>query len=161
MLLFVLSAPPGFAASGCEDLRGGLINPGVSWLLEIKPILVRECRGCHGVFGRQPDFSDCGDPYCNPDKRLDALFKLYFADFVVPGQPMQSRLLLQVNCSDPGAAPQMPLDRPVLPRSERELIYDWIAQGALAYPSIQVPDDSPVRDFVFPMAFRDGMESIR
>lgn len=145
-LLLALPGQAAIAASGCEDLRGGAITPGVSWLLEIKPILVRECRGCHDI-GQTPDFSDFP---------LDALYKLHFADYVVPGQPMQSRLFLQVNCSDPGSLPQMPLGAPVLPRSERELIYDWIAQGAVGDPGMSAPSG-----FVFPMAFRDGMESIR
>ena len=130
------------AASGCDDLSGRTLHPNVDWRLDVKPILSSRCLGCHNG-GLPPDVSDNG---------ADAIFKLVNFYFK-PGRPQESRLFVKVNCDSPDGGGRMPLGSTKLSVLQQELIYDWIAQGALG----EMPTGSISRTFIF----RDGIESLR
>lgn len=132
----------GLAASGCDDLSGRPIQFGVDWQTEVKPLLQSACAGCHS-FGGDPDFSDVG---------VDAIFKIVDR-YAVPGAPLQSRLFVKINCDSPDGGFRMPFFEPALSLEDQELIYDWIAQGALG----EDPPGQIARDFIM----RDGLESLR
>jgi hypothetical protein len=142
------------AATGCADLSGTPIRPGVSWQNDIKPIFnelispTGRCTSCHnsGAPAAGLDLSD---------DQFDAIYKIV-GDPVRPGDPLGSRLFNKVNCSEPDSGSQMPLTGALLSTEEREMLYDWIEQGAYG----EDPDSSDgaiYRDFMF----RDGAESIR
>ncbi len=144
------------AATGCADLSGTPIRPGVSWQDDIKPIFnelispTGRCTSCHnsGSPAAGLDLSDEGG--------FDAIYKIIVGDIVVPGNPLSSRLFNKVNCSEPDSGSQMPLAGALLSAEEREKLYDWIEQGAYG----EDPESSNgaiYREFMF----RDGAESIR
>ncbi len=149
----IASASAG-APAGCADLRGTPIHFNVSWQADIKPLFnelispTGRCTSCH-----------IGDPPAGgldlSDNNFDAIYKVV-GSVVQAGSPLTSRLFEKVNCSDPNGGLQMPLGGDPLTIAERELIYDWIAQGAYGEDPNSV--DGPIaRDFIF----RDGSESIR
>ncbi|MGD9582470.1 MAG: c-type cytochrome domain-containing protein [Lysobacterales bacterium] len=142
------------AASGCADLSGTAIIPNVSWQLDIKPMINEvismegRCTSCHS--GSDPpaglDLSD---------ENIDAIYKIV-GGVVMAGDPGTSILFNKVNCETPDVGSQMPLGGAPYTIAQRELIYDWIEQGAQGEDPNGV--DGPIfRDFVF----RDGGESIR
>lgn len=143
LMLGVLGLPhTARAASGCDDLSGRPIQFGVDWQTEVKPLLQSACAGCHS-FGGDPDFSDVGS---------DAIFKVVDR-YAVPGKPLQSMLFVKINCDSPDGGFRMPFFEPALSLEDQELIYDWIAQGALG----EDPPGQIQRDFIM----RDGLESLR
>ena len=145
---------PAPQATGCQDLSGTPIHPSVSWQDDIKPIFnelispTGRCTSCHN-FGSPSGGLDL------TDENVDAIYKIV-GDPVRPGDARASRLFNKINCSEPDNGQQMPLSGNLLSTLERELIHDWIEQGALG----EDPEssDGPIfRDFVF----RDGGESLR
>ena len=151
--LVLCAAPSAQAATGCDDLSGTPINFNVSWQLDIKPMFndmispTGRCTSCHIGMNAAGglDLSD---------NNGDAIYRV--VTVLVPGNPLGSVLFGKVNCSSPDNGSQMPIGGDRLTIAQRELIYDWIAQGAYG----EDPDgvDGPIyRDFMF----RDGSESIR
>jgi hypothetical protein len=142
------------AATGCQDLSGTTIRPGVSWQNDIKPIFnelispTGRCTSCHN-FGAPAGGLDLSD------QEFDAIYKIV-GDPVRPGDPLGSRLFNKVNCSEPDSGSQMPLAGALLSTEEREMLYDWIEQGAYGEDP-ESADGAIFRDFMF----RDGAESIR
>ena len=139
--------------TGCVDLSGQPINFNVDWQTQIKPIFneffpTGRCTSCHndGQLDGGLDLTDEG---------IDAIYKIVPAGYVVPGKPELSKLLDKVNCDDPGmGGARMPFGQNPLTFAQQELIYDWIAQGALG----DVEDEPPIpRAFIF----GDGIESLR
>jgi hypothetical protein len=140
------------AADECEDLRGTPIHFNVSWQDDIKPIINEivspegRCTSCHG--GPEPagnlDLSDNG---------IEGIYKIH--NVLIPGDPLASRVFEKINCRFPGGQ-QMPPNGDPLTRTQRELFYDWIAQGAYGEDP-DGPDGAIFRDFMF----RDGSESTR
>jgi len=159
LLTAVLALPvaayaPVPAATGCADLSGTPIHPSVSWQDDIKPIFnelispTGRCTSCHN-FGSPAGGLDL------TDENVDAIYKIV-GDPVRPGNPRASRLFNKLNCSEPDNGSQMPLSGALLSTLERELVHDWIEQGA--YGEDPESSDGPIsRDFMF----RDGAESIR
>ncbi len=142
------------AATGCMDLSGTPIRPSVSWQDDIKPIFnelispTGRCTSCHS-FDAPAGGLDLSDTF------VDAIYKIV-GDPVVPGNPRGSRLFNKINCSEPDQGSQMPLNGVPLSLTERELIYDWIEQGAYGEDP-ESSDGAIFRDFMF----RDGAESLR
>ncbi len=159
LLLFAVILPAAAdqalpAATGCMDLTGTPIRPSVSWQLDVKPIFnelispTGRCTSCHS-FAEPAGGLDLSDTF------VDAIYKIV-GDPVVPGNPRGSRLFNKINCSEPDQGSQMPLNGVPLSLTERELIYDWIEQGAYGEDP-ESSDGAIFRDFMF----RDGAESIR
>ncbi len=153
-LALLLGASPTWAATGCDDLSGTPINFNVSWQLDIKPMFnelispTGRCTSCHsGTSGAAGlDLSD---------QNIDAIYKIV-GGVVTAGSPLGSVLFGKVNCSQPDGGSQMPLAGDPLTIVQRELIYDWIEQGAYGEDPESV-DGAIFRDFMF----RDGTESTR
>jgi hypothetical protein len=153
LALLLLSTPTVWAASGCDDLRGTPIHFNVSWQLDIKPMINElispdgRCTSCHNN----------GSPAAGldlTDTNVDAIYKII--NVIDPGNPLGSRLFEKLNCSQPNGGSQMPLGADPFTIAQRELFYDWIAQGAYG-ENPDGPDGPIFRDFMF----RDGGESIR
>jgi hypothetical protein len=151
VVLLILPAAA-FAASGCDDLRGTPIHFNVDWQTQVKPIFnelispTGRCTSCHNS-GEPSGGMDISD-----DFGIDAIYKIV-GNQVQPGDPLGSRLFLKVDCTQPDQGAQMPKDQAPLTIAERELIYDWIDQGARG----EDPFDPIYRDFLF----KDGAESDR
>lgn len=141
-------------ATGCMDLSGTPIRPSVSWQDDIKPIFnelispTGRCTSCHS-FDAPAGGLDLSDTF------IDAIYKIV-GDPVVPGNPRGSRLFNKINCSEPDQGSQMPLGGVPLSVTERELIYDWIEQGAYGEDP-KSSEGAIFRDFMF----RDGAETLR
>lgn len=139
------------AAADCDNLRGRPINPRVSWATQVKPIINEVlfstglCTSCHNE-GQPFGGLDLSDTF------IDAIYKIVDNRQVIPGDPLNSVLFQKVNCSEPPVGLRMPIGGQ-LSIASQELIYDWIAQGALGEPE----EDPIPRTFVF----RDGLESLR
>lgn len=157
LLMFALAlvhAPVLFAASECADLSGTPIHFNVSWQTDIKPIInelispTGRCTSCHS-------FASPSGGLDLSDTNYDAIYKVV-NNVVTPGDPADSRMFIKTNCGSPDSGSQMPLGGTPLSIAERELIYDWINQGAYG----EDPDsiDGPIgRDFIF----RADLESTR
>jgi hypothetical protein len=137
----------------CTDLSGLPILFDVDWQTQIKPIINEQfetgrCTSCHnpGQFDGDLDLTDIG---------IDAIYKLIPPGYVVPGRPLDSPLFDKTNCDLPGFGGfRMPFFQNPLTLEQQQLIYDWIAQGALG----DIEGEPPIpRDFIF----RDGAESLR
>jgi mono/diheme cytochrome c family protein len=89
---------------------------------DIRPILEANCWHCHG-----PDEQESG---LRLDRRA-AMLKGggYGLATVVPGDPEKSYLIEVVNHVDPDMA--MPPDEDMLPEAQRDLLRQWIAEGAV------------------------------
>lgn len=131
----------GVGATGCDDLSGIAVTPGVDFDSQIQPIL-DGCAGCHGANGPAGlDLRD-GESYSN----LVGVISTTNASRlrVDAGNPDDSALFLAVSCDSP-AGPGFRM--PGTDLQERALIRDWIAQGALPEPAgvpspVSVPVDA-------------------
>ena len=112
----------GFSGVICVHLRlsaavllGLPLSAGIDFEQQIVPILVTHCRECH-----------------NPRKADGALrltTRVGTMRVVVPGSPEKSPLYLRIEV--PGGKPgSMPPDGKQLSKEERELIRQWIIEGA-------------------------------
>lgn len=93
----------------------------IDFVHDIQPILEENCWHCHG-----PDEQESG-------LRLDRRSTMlrggdYGLPTVVPGHPEKSYLIEVVNHVDPDMA--MPPDEDMLPEAQRNLLRQWIAEGA-------------------------------
>ena len=88
---------------------------------DIQPILEENCWHCHG-----PEEQESG---LRLDRRA-AMLKGgdYGISTVVPGHPEKSYLIEVVNHVDPDMA--MPPDEDMLPKAQRDLLRQWITEGA-------------------------------
>ena len=87
------------------------------------------CLPCHDPTGDKPQgFQESGLDLTSHAK-LMAGGANSAADIVIPGQPCSSRLLQKLGAAPPSGSP-MPLDLPALSQKKRNLIHDWIAEGA-------------------------------
>jgi uncharacterized membrane protein len=84
----------------------------VSFAKQVKPILVERCLACHSDKERFGGLS--------LEKFED------IADFITPGDPAKSRLLVVVS----GATAKMPRGGPPLKPEQVETLRAWIEQGA-------------------------------
>jgi mono/diheme cytochrome c family protein len=119
----------------------GLVNPmargdePVDYLRDIKPLLARQCVGCHSA--EKP----------RGKLRLDtaewALQGGLAGPSVVPGDPDESELIFAV--IGEGSTDRMPLNKPPLSEAEIDLLRRWIIDGAKAPDNEEpsVADDKP------------------
>jgi formylglycine-generating enzyme required for sulfatase activity len=93
------------------------LSAAVDFNAQIKPILVRECIACHGP--ERPAGS----------VQLDTRTAATKGSTLVPGKPDASLLYLMLELK-PGQPKAMPPGKQ-LPQAERDLIKQWIAEGAV------------------------------
>ena len=154
-VLPVAASETALMATGCDNLSGTPIRPAVSWQNDVKPIFnelvspTGRCTSCHND-GESP-----AGGLDLTDTNIDAIYKIV-GNTVIAGNPVGSVLFNKVNCTEPDSGSQMPLSGALLSTTERELLYDWIEQGALGEDP-KSSDSAIFRDYMF----RDGAESIR
>ena len=114
----------GGAAEVCADQDSDL-ERGVTWMVLKEQVLAKRC-GCHttpgglGVTVTGFDLSTRAGALEGGRNTPDA---------VVPGDPCASALLAKVAARPPFGS-RMPLNGVPLAEAERQLIVDWIAEGA-------------------------------
>lgn len=96
----------------------------ISYDRQIRPILSEFCFACHGFdkSSRQADF------------RLDTLEGALHSgngDAIVPGQPHESQLVKRIDDPDEHSRMPPPESKKTLTDEQRELIREWIQQGAV------------------------------
>ena len=126
MLLMLLATSHLAAVSAAEDKPAGDKPPApVSFYRQVRPILQRECAGCH-----------------QPSKQGGKLILTSFGGLMkggengagfVAGKPAESTIITFIS----GDKPEMPKNRDPLKPAQVELISRWIAEGA--------KDDTPAR----------------
>ena len=110
-----------FVLATMANLWPAAADETVDFVRDIRPILEENCWHCHG-----PDEQESG---LRLDRRA-AMLKGgdYGLATVVPGDPEKSYLIEVVNHVDPDMA--MPPDEDMLPEAQRDLLRQWIAEGA-------------------------------
>jgi len=129
LMMMAVPAKAGAGATGCDDLDGIAETPAVDFQSQIQPIF-DACASCHGESGSAGLDLRAGVSYdnligvtstTNPSRlRVD------------PFEPDTSTLFLAVSCDSPGGPG---FRMPGTDLSQRALIRDWIAQGALHEPA--------------------------
>jgi Protein of unknown function (DUF1553)/Protein of unknown function (DUF1549)/Planctomycete cytochrome C len=93
---------------------------------KIRPILSNNCFRCHG-----PDAAE-RESGLRLDRRDDALAPAESGKrAIVPGKPESSRLVARILSSDPAEIMPPPETNKKLSAEEKELLRQWVAQGAL------------------------------
>ncbi len=117
------------ALAGCSDEGADPVVPtlpaGVSFSVQVQPIFNAECTGCHGLNGNGGLDIREGEAYGN---LVGIPSQSYAGQLVMAGDPDASVLHRKLN-GLPGVGDQMPLGGS-LPEESRNLIRDWIAEGA-------------------------------
>ncbi len=98
--------------------------PPLSYNKDIRPILSENCFYCHGF----------DEKHRQADLRLDVSTAAfadrdgYFA--IVPNDPQASQVIARIEADDPDLLMPPPTSHRVLSAQQRQLIHEWIAQGA-------------------------------
>ena len=115
---------------------------------QIRPILNRNCTGCHGSIKQAGDLS-----FIYREQALDA---------ITPGKPEQSELIARITTSDPDdKMPPVDEHPEGLEPREIELLTNWVKQGAKwsdhwAFVKPQLADQlPPIKDAAWPRARHD------
>lgn len=95
-------------------------KPRIGFNRDVRPILADKCFACHG-----PDKNAR-----QADLRLDQRAGAVGADALVPGNPDESELLRRIDSDDSETVMPPPKSRKSLTSAEKQLLRDWIAQGA-------------------------------
>ncbi|MBX7168722.1 MAG: PSD1 and planctomycete cytochrome C domain-containing protein [Pirellulales bacterium] len=113
-----------FAAIGCAQAAVAADDK-IDYSRDIRPILSRNCWLCHG-----PD-ADTREAELRLDERDAAIEPATSGQAaIVPGRPDDSELIRRILSSDEGERMPPPATKRVLSERERQLLRDWIAQGA-------------------------------
>lgn len=146
VVVAMLLAQQGLAASGCADLSSQPVTPGVQW---------------NDVWSALDQHSSCTQNChlgSNPAGDLDLSSRnlaIYFlvgqassqdsrSPRVEPGNPLASLFYQKLGCSHPDVGERMPPGGGGLPVALLALVWDWIAQGAQG----ENPEDPIPREFV-------------
>ena len=117
------------ALAGCSDEGADLVVPTppaeVSFSAQVQPVFNAECTGCHGLNGNGGLDLREGEAHGN---LVGIPSQGYAGQLVTAGDPDVSILHRKLN-GLPGVGDQMPLGGS-LPEETRNLIRDWIAEGA-------------------------------
>ena len=112
---------------------------------DIRPILSGNCFRCHGPDGKQRQ----------ADLRLDLRDVAVRKKAIVPGKPDESELVRRIFSTSPDEMMPPPESNRVLEPREKEILREWIAQGApyqphWAYvpPARRSPPEVKARDWV-------------
>ncbi|MDB6071817.1 MAG: Planctomycete cytochrome [Verrucomicrobiales bacterium] len=96
----------------------------VSFNRDIRPILSENCYYCHGF-----------DPaHREADLRLDSFEGAVADGAIVPGKPEESEMIKRIFSTDPDELMPLPASHRVLTPAQKELLKNWIAQGAEYQP---------------------------
>src|SRR5579862_2626914 len=119
IVLFALTASASAAAS----------NADVQYNRDIRPILSENCFACHGADSASR----------KAGLRLDHFEPATAADkdgkhAIVPGNPKDSLLIQHINATDPDDRMPPPRTLKVLTPQQKDLLQQWIAQGAKYQP---------------------------
>lgn len=116
----VLPAALIVAAGSTAGAATGHASPRIEFNRDIRPIITENCYACHG-----------------PDKnqrkaklRLDQREVALARGAIVPGKPDESKLIEHVFSTDPDEVMPPPKTRKVLSAEQKELLRQWIADGA-------------------------------
>src|SRR5205823_6111077 len=91
---------------------------------DIRPILSENCYLCHG-----PDKNNR-----KAKLRLDVREVALDRGAIVPGKPDESEIVKRINATDPDDHMPPPDSRKKLTEAQKELLKNWIAQGAEYQP---------------------------
>ena len=116
---------PMFAAALLSGSEPPSESPPVSWSQEILPLFKSACAGCH-VDGAVRG----GYRLDTPTMAATAGESGRVGELIVAGAPERSLLYLKLIERRPSVGDQMPLQRPPLSDSARELVRRWILEGA-------------------------------
>lgn len=138
----------GLAPAGCTSLEPDVGPPlrdlcvnedsdaetDVSFSGDIMPMIFNDenlaCNDCHTPGGQTPIGLEVGGLDLSNRTTLLAGGVVSGVDIVVPGQPCDSVLVQKVSAGPPFGS-RMPLDGPpFLDAAQRQLLSDWIAEGA-------------------------------
>jgi formylglycine-generating enzyme required for sulfatase activity len=97
-------------------LAAGTLPAAIDFESQIQPILKTECAGCHSSEGPGGGVA------------LDTRAAAFKGTLIVPGKPEQSKLYTVLELA-PGQSKSMPPGQQ-LPKEQRDLIRQWIAEGA-------------------------------
>ena len=111
----------GTVHSVSRPLTDNQADSSVSFLRDVRPILVAKCYQCHG-----PGQHEAGLRFDRRDSVYNSTASGAIA--VVPGEPGASELLARVTASD--ATHRMPRGEPSLSFEEISLLRNWITSGA-------------------------------
>ena len=122
------------ALGGCTDQGESVLTPPpddqtpvVSFATDIQPIFDANCVGCHGAGGS-------GGLDLRASGSRAALVNVAAAGYaglrVAPGDPLASVLYRKLE-GDPATGARMPFGGAALTPAQRQLVHDWIEQGAL------------------------------
>ncbi len=137
-------------------LTGRHVHAQVEFTRDIRPILVQKCYSCHG-----PDDAvrKAGLRF---DRRADAIAPLRSGlRPIVPGDPAASELVRRILSTDPDIRMPPPDSAEQLTAGERELLQQWIADGA-AYElhwSFLPPQDPEIPPAAFPQWQRNTVDA--
>lgn len=137
--LIAWGGPSVVAAEAPQDngpAQGALQAPvdTLSYNEHIRPILVENCFGCHGAdsAGRKADL------------RLDERDAAVESGSIVPGDPDSSVMLDRIFSDDPEEVMPPPAIKKVLTVEQKELLKQWIAEGAEYEPHWSfIPPERP------------------
>ena len=102
-----------------------LTNPSLSYNRDIRPILSDACFHCHGPDEKERKAGlrlDLRDTALKPAKSG--------AIAIIPGDPQKSELIQRLTTEDPDELMPPPKTHKKLSQKQRELLRDWILQGA-------------------------------
>ncbi len=122
--------PHGRAPMFFGELRAGNglpPEPPVSWSETILPLFRAACSGCHTDGASRGDYR-----LDTPTLAATAGESGRTGELIVPGDPERSLLYRKLLDRRPPVGDQMPLQRPPLSDSARELVRRWIQEGARA-----------------------------
>ncbi|WP_020475555.1 PSD1 and planctomycete cytochrome C domain-containing protein [Zavarzinella formosa] len=134
----------------------------VEFARDIRPILARHCQSCHG-----PD-----EAAREAGLRLDLRDQAVAKKAIVPGDPKASKLIARIHSPKADAVMPPPESKKPLTEQQKQLLQDWIAQGAdyaphWAFrppqrPAIPAVSDAawvrnPIDAFTFQRMAKDGL----
>ena len=107
--------------TGCGDSGK---NP-VSFSKDVKPILAENCVSCHNSEGE--GFKKSG---LNLESYKALMKGTKFGPVVIPGEPLSSSLVLLIDGKADPAITMPHGSLQLIPKNKRDVIKNWIAQGA-------------------------------
>ncbi len=94
----------------------------VDFNTQVKPIFNKKCITCHGGVRQQANFSLLF-------RRLGIGGKINQGKYaIIPGDPDHSEMIRRINLNDP--EDRMPYHHDPLSKEEKDILYNWIKQGA-------------------------------
>jgi hypothetical protein len=124
LLVFLLVLGNALSELVAQENSGVAGSASISFNRDVRPVLAAACFRCHGqdAADRQADL--------RLDVAQDALAKRESGSAIVPNRPDESLVLRRISSSDPDKVMPPPDASRQLTQEEKEILRDWIAQGA-------------------------------